>query len=320
MKLLFILALLTQSLTYGQGLTTGLDKTNPITLAYEGYLNFDYAQTLHNIKSVLEKYDQDPIIKNNILSLYSQLLHTGKFANLDVIPRLPASISRLRITVDRESMNDNSTFSLTVSGDIEELGIIESINVYRFPQINILSKTDGLGKYKEFVDYNPSRKKFYIRTSKTSSQIKSGLYTYEIILKNGTNYKSWFIIDDTMNASESPKLIGLKQNQILYTTTPTFKWKDFFSPEYIKNEKREIYFEVSKSKTEVDDWSTVWSNWQNNPRLTKVKIGETPDESNVIAPLVSGKYMTYLQYTESSLLGHIRMNRKMSSIVDFEVK
>lgn len=318
MKKLFIFMLLTASFAQAAGLNKGLDQNQSINKAHESYLEGDFRQTLMNIKTGLEQFDRDPIIKKNLLSLYANLLHSGKLKDLDLGWSLPEEISNLRLNIHRET-DEEVLYFLNFSGHIPESNSIKNLKITRFPDLVIFDKENKVGRFREYQDLNNAKLSFTARSQKTTLKVQPGLYNVDISTTKGNSAKIWFIIDDSMNASVSPEFKQFPKNKVFTNGLPHFSWSDLTTPEFHPKEGRELYFEISKNSGS-SNWESLWNIWENSPKTMKVELGKTKPEVTAQLPLENGSYMALIQFMETTRLGSIKMSRRTTQIRDFKIE
>jgi hypothetical protein len=130
-----------------------------------------------------------------------------------------------------------------------------------------------------------------------------GLYLLTLKMKGEPEVKGWFALNHHASSASPYFLAPVKGAKT--STTPTFRWDDFRSPQFKKWETRALtvlLFDPS--------WNIAWLQWFEAPDATEVTS----------APLKPGHYEAVVKFQERRRFGGLVLSRDSAIALPFEVE
>jgi hypothetical protein len=282
----------------------------------EDYRRLERMTTL--MKSALMANPSDPIVRDNVLGLYSQAYTILKSHQLTPDWHLPGEIRDMNITV-RRSFNNEDKFSIVVRGTTRQPKVIKQFQISHYPDQVMIDKAMGLGEWEE--NQESGKYSFGIESKVSPQKLETGLYTLNIELENGAKTQGWFLVDEDMTASTSPIVQSPARGETFNTGNPTFHWSNYVSPQYKPYERRWFWSGVSKVEAPQYNWEEKWKIYQENPTIHQATLGvngnfDSPDDHK----LEAGNYSVTFNYKEFKTFGDIEVGRASNTVRNFTVK
>ena len=293
--------------------STTLAKADSLNKANEAFLQKDFKTMTGEIKNTLLYDSNDPLIKSSAMDL---LMKAYEVADKDGLPtdwELPGEITRMKVTIRFVAGN----YKLRVTGNAP-LGTIDHLQVTRvYPkQVVIDSKVDQLEELPAVDEDGPQ---FNIKAITSHEKIPTGLYLLTVDTKQGHHVDGYFIVDESMNSEDMPKVVVPSNDHVFKTGNPTFKWVDFMSSQYKPYEKRSLYVGVYGADEPNPD---VWEVDQSPPTIEETTIGITSEQydGRGQVTLANGNYVVNVTYREKKKFGPLTLARESGTTRSFTVR
>ncbi len=271
--------------------------------AQEAYAEGDTTAMALAIKAGMTKYNDDSVVRKNLLDLYAK----SSDDKLDPGWKLPADIKRMTVSVQRMEGEGKTRFRMLVRGRIVKGSKIEQIKITRYPSEVIVDKTAGPAEFEQEQD-EAETDFFRLAPSLQNTMVKGGLYFVKIETTQSGVTEGWFLINDEMNSSASPRFHGSDTAFVSKDGRPHFSWNEFFSPEYHKPERRHLFLNILKIT--ADEWTTAWMHFDFTGKMVSVEVGKTPTDTTSQVPLEKGEYAVQLSYDEAHNFGDLILQRE----------
>jgi len=310
-----LLVLSVPFVSHAQGFFSGSE--TPLTRAHQAYLTGDFKTMAVNLRQALEENPTDSLVKENALSLLGKAYEVADKGQFQVDWRLPDEITMLKIGAKR-TFKDDVTYRFTVYGSTAHLKSITQLQVIQFPDQVILDKQAGIGNWDDTNTIPPTGHDFSIETNKSRQPVAGGLYLLNITLSDGTQTKGWFILDDDINASTSPRVMTPSMDQVFTTGNPTFFWQNFITPEYKPFERRSFWVGISRFEPPHYDWNEVWGYYEGPSKREQITI-DSHGEGGSVSKLEKGSYVFYINYHERRNFGDLIITRDSTTSRNFKI-
>jgi hypothetical protein len=310
-KVFVVLGLLSASCAMAQPASESLQN------AHKAFVAGHMKAMVQHITTVLQSGDGPE--SKNALKLMNKALEVNN-GNLDADFPLPEEIEGMRVFVSRRSSEYDDTYrvGMKISSKVQ-IGVTQ-MKLVRYPDTVVADKQAKIGKWEENYDEKYKEYSFKVSGVKQNDPIQEGLYFIQLELTNGKKADGYVILTD-MNASTLPELQSPYVGEVYKTAVPTFKFKNYFSPEYKPNERRNLSLGIGQDLTE---WKDVWEIWVPIPTLEQTTVCAKPSEGEVSTEcnhLEDGKYSLYLNYQERRRYSNkIQLSREASISRAFSVK
>ncbi|MEQ1876180.1 MAG: DUF2861 family protein [Bdellovibrionia bacterium] len=310
MKTLFTLMLLLAAATAG-----AKSGSESLMDAHHAYLKGNWKAMTRHLTMVLQQRDQ--VESRNAMKLLEKAYaQTGGMLEADF--KLPKEIEKMRIIVRRRNNGDDTVFRIGVRGSTELKNIISQIRVTRYPDQVVLDKIGGKGEWSE--EYIAVDKQYYFNLSgeKQKDPVASGLYFVHLELTNGVSTDGYVILSD-LNATASPEIVSPYSGETFATVTPTFKWKNFISPQFKPFEKRFASIDVYEN-SEVNNYKDRWNYWLADPAAESASIGMVSPDVLGDSKLEDGPFSVSVNFQERRKFGDVWLSRESQATRNFHIK
>lgn len=289
---------------------------DPIQKAHTGFLEGDFKKMALGMKEALMAHASDASVQTNVSDLLRRSYKVLAGSGIPVDWHLPDEIKQLSAVVKRIE-RDSVHHKFKISGHTEVLDLIKQLRVVRYPGDEILNKQAGKGEWEQ--DHQEGEDVYFsLSTTKSGQPTPEGLYLIDLELSNGKQVSGWFILDDSLNAGDAPKVYSPAFDQIFSTTKPTFRWQDYHSALYQPEERRSLWFGVSRTDPPDYAWNDIWSIWQSPPRLTETTIGLNASGTGV-SQLAAGSHVFVIDYQEFKRFGDMQIRRSSTTVRPFSI-
>ena len=215
---------------------------NKLSEAHLAYAESNYTEMVSEVKSVLMDERNSQFERNNALKLWGEAYKHNNHLPSDW--RLPNSIKKLKVSIQRRDSEGSIRYDLKVKGDTSKSNLIEQVQVIKYPNLVIIDKKAQVYEEweEEIWDGVPE---FKTQSRKQRERFEEGLYLLNIDTADGEKVRGWFVITDE-NSSDNPEIISPKPNGTLFGPHPTIEFEDFKSPEFRGFEYRGLWVGVTK--------------------------------------------------------------------------
>lgn len=276
--------------------------------ARQAYMEGDPNRALQELKTTFERHRQDESVTENSLGLLKQILREHSSLN-PAETKLPPELSKLKIALRRQLKNDNIQFSLSIKASQRTAAKVKDVKMAYFNGEALLDSQAGLGKV---TLENEDRPTYKIARYDLSSPPPEGPIEIFMTFDNGHVWHGWAPLVDLV-ATTSPTILSPNHNETIRTGTPTFRWRDYISPEYQPATEKRAYWAAI-----YDDTTRPWTDlvtkdsWDSDglPLMAVPAEKELPD----------GTYGFTVHYSEIKLFGEIKLDRQSASYRTFQVK
>jgi hypothetical protein len=232
-------------------------------------------------------------------------------ANGPIVPldwTVPQGMHLLSFNASREydAESDRTFYQASFYMPLEQAGIIEQVQLIRYPNQIIVDKQAGIGNWGEEINLGIPCATL---STRRTSPIEDGLYLLNLQVHGQPRVNGWFILSQSAS-SATPIVRSPTPHEVFRTGLPTFRWVDFKSPEYRPFElrKRMISTYGNNSPTGV---AQQWSKNSTNPDASE---SITPDPA-----LTAGNYSFHLGFQERWFLGGMLLGRSSATRVNFSI-
>jgi hypothetical protein len=289
---------------------------DPLSRAHSAFIAGDTLTTLVELRNTLMEQPYDPVVKENALKLYKEVLAKSGSQGLPADWKIPNGLNSMKIAV-QHVMNVHDQYRLHVSGAMNEAGLVDELQVVRYPDQVVMDKAAGIGTYDESTTANGTHE-YSLKSVKTNEPTKTGLYLLKCVLKSGEKVDGWFIVDDQMNSTATPDVMTPAMDEVFANGKPTLRWKNFQSPQYKPSETRALWMGISRTDL-GQNWALRWEKWLRSPSLEQLTVGVTEPTSGV-AELEDGRYVFAINYHEITKFGSALLYRDSVTYRPFAVK
>jgi hypothetical protein len=285
--------------------------------AQQAYLEGDFSLAASTLKPAFIAAANDSVAQKNILQLFTKIQMQKAKAQIDTGWRLPKEIFNMRILTQRRSEDGNIGNQLILSGRMNAVDEITSLQLVRFPDTIVLDKSRSIGRFSDRIENDLPQ--YDYRSVSTPFNISTGLYLLKLQTKSGSNVDGWFMLDEFANSSAQPQILNLDGNPVFNTATPQIAWVDFTSPQFKKeSEYRGLSIWVSSVKSDSGHWNFYTMNLNQNSALMGSEIPAENGWSR--GPLEDGNYYALLSFSETQKFGPVALVRRSSTVKYFSVK
>jgi len=268
--------------------------------AHASYLDGQFKEMASEARDILAS-TKDPVVEANVCSLLN-MAYEANDGKIPVDWKLPDGIDYTLIGL----MNRNSKYSLRLSiGTDKTDPQLEQVQLIQFPDKVVLDKENKVGYFEQYKE-DEGGAGWYLATDFVSEQPKEGLYLLNIKVSGKPVVNGWVIISNLIS-TKSPEVIIPQKDQLFSTSTPEFKWKNFYSDGYKKFEKRKISLRV------VQDDNDIWE-------LALGGAKKLATKATVDKNLLPGKYTLKLSYKERRYFGPVALERVSRTDTPFSVQ
>lgn len=288
---------------------------SPLAKVHSAYLAGDFKKMTSEMKKTFEAYPNDPQVKENVFAVLQKAYEIGGKGAVPVDWSLPDDITSFKASV-RITEKDEPQYFFKIYGNTVKGKYIKQLKVTRFPNQVILDKEAGVGEWEE--ERNNKEPDFGFQTAKSRQAIPGGLYSFYLEMADGQFTDGWFLMEDDINSTATPRVTVPASNEVFQTGNPTFRWADFTSPQYKNTERRSVWMGVSRSEAPYYQWDIQWEMFKFDPRVEEVIVG-SPDGEGV-NKLSNGNYVFVIKYNERRNFGDLIISRDSAVIRSFSVR
>ena len=287
-----------------------------VQAAHDAFLRGDFAQLGVNIKKAIMAYPTDPGVREDMLELYDKAYELKGYPGIPADWSAPQGVTFLSVGVKKryDPVKGTVRYRMDVYADMSKGQEVQQVQLIRFPGEVISDNSGNLGYFE--ASEQDGVPNFWLGGDYHSSPNVEGMYLLNIQIKGQEMVHGWFLVSK-MNASESPVINVPTVDQTFNTTTPSFYWNDFVSPEYRSFERRRIYLSVVERKNDAKD--NTWA-LGIRPPASSATIGAGLEGEEGAKQLKSGDYVFQVSYRERIKFGDLVIGRESSSVVPFSVK
>lgn len=283
--------------------------------AHEAYLNGKPKEMTLHLRNVLMENPNESVKRNALELLQAAYANYGA---RDISPdwKLPQEIRKLKLGIRRVEKRQEISYTVKLSGNTAQKNVIKSLSLIKYPNTTVL-ETNKIGEYSESPEANSAEGIYFeLVGPDTDVPASEGLYLLNIELNNGNKTNGWVIVTD-MLSTETPKVTVPSYNQIFSTSTPTFQFEDFKSPQYKANERRSVWMGAIKLTPPAYQWFETWGLWTDQLPKTQATVGS---EGYVGTSLPPAHYLFCIVYAEERRFGDVRLGRESQTATPFSVK
>ncbi len=291
--------------------------TEPLYRAHEAYLRKDIRSMATELKELFKDPKSDETAQKNGLALLEQAYRLRGGNGIPVDWKLPAEITKMKVTLSYYKRENGDDYALKVSGNTQTQGVIKQLKVTRYPDHVLLDKQANIGEWEDKVDPGDGPY-FELDGPRKAKPVEDGLYLLHLELAGGAVTEGWFLVSN-MVSTEAPVVHTPSVGESFATRNPVFKFDDFKSTQFQKHENRSLWTAVVKAEPPKFEWIEIWSMWEGSPARTQLNIGNETDAAGV-KRLENGRYNFFLSYKEERRFGDLRLGRQSVSITPFHVK
>ena len=176
--------------------------------AHRAYAESNFSEMVSAVKSVLMDEQYSQFERSNALKLWSEAHKQNNHLPSDW--RLPNSIKKLKVSVQRRDSEGSIRYDFKVKGDTSKGDLIEQLQVIKYPNLVIIDKKAKV--YEEWEDEIwDGTPEFKVQSLKQRERFEQGLYLLNIDTKDGEKVRGWFVITDE-NSSATPEILSPKPN------------------------------------------------------------------------------------------------------------
>lgn len=294
----------------------GLD--SPLGRAQQAYVAGDFKAMAVNLRQTLEQNPYDSVVKDNALSLLAKAYENSADGLIPADWHLPDEIKQMKVGV-KYKVKDGGHYNLRVYGSTKHRGSIAQMQVIQYPDHVVLDKNGNIGHWNLNAQIDSLDHEYELSGDGSREPIAAGLYLLNMTLNDGTQTKGWFILEENINSTATPKVSVPTKDQVFKTGHPTFKWSHFYSPQYRPFERRSLWAGVSRAEPPDYKWDEVFGHFEYPPTSEELTV-DANGEPMSLAKLNPGSYVFFIDYHERRNFGDLVITRDSITGRDFKVK
>jgi hypothetical protein len=310
------LTLVAASAWAGTGWFAGTGGAPGVEEAHERYLARDFRGMTESIRTSLMAAPGDAALTGNLMDLLRGALKEND-ARVPTQWKLPAGVETMRFGVNHrfEPEENRIRYRLTLSGELTDAGLIEQLQVIRYPDAVVIDKQAGIGEWSDEGGLDGSAA-YWAAADSSRDPIPMGLYLINVKVK-GQPLVQGYVLNSIRPSSESPVITAPAVGATVNTGNPVVSWNDFTSPQYVPGEARTLSVYVSDP---ANDYKGIWEFWTDEPeKIQSIAIGAQHPNAAGVKALKPGIYYLQLKFNEQSRFGEVRVRRQSTTQFPFTV-
>lgn len=289
----------------------------PIGRAHAAFLARDYGAMANHLKETLADPTSSEAMRQNAVELLEKAYSVKSGSPIPVDWTLPKEITDMKVKVRHTRRFEQGAYGLKVQGNMLERNLIQQLQIIRYPDQIVLDRKGKIGDWSE-IEEPKDGIYFELDGPNTPEPAADGLYLLNLEMRDGRVVNGWFILSHLVS-SETPTVLSPAHGQHFTTANPTFKWDNFYSPEYQSFERRNLWMGITTAEPPTFAYNEVWTLFEPSPTRTEVTVG-TEAAAMGVKQLKEGRYAVLVGYSEIRRFGPLKLARGSLTVIPFSVK